>query len=1282
MSQQKPQTFSISKFMNQVRDPDTDFTIIAFNDLISFLNDLPKNQEFDLPLETIKQDFLPNVISRLADKVPDIVNPIFRIIVLLSEKLPIASLSSFFEQIFIFVNDPECQIRNQILSVLREVLANSRSFSTERQQTIVDFFINKLNENSNVEILIFNIDIMASLLESLGSLFDESNLKHSKELILAHIEDQKLDVIPSVASLARIWMFVAVVNGMSEQFNAMMDQLYKIGERNSNAYTILSSMVCYRPSIYKDEAVNLLSLFYQIIQDEEVELGKKIDEDPEIDIYYDTPYVQHMTDYISSLTALIKTFPKKFSDEQIDNCISTAFTYLTYGIAATTDEAADNNGNEEDEDDFVIEGGEPGEVIELDEADDDVVTGDDSWKIRKTAIALAIALIQCYPEKFFESLGFRDEETDCLSVVNTLIRDSDSGSQNDAFDFLKIVIHYYKDNLQEEDVYQWFSTLQNLFTSKNNQSIAATIIETITYVLKEYQLIPDDLLVKIITSIQPLVNNNTIQSLLAFLLAIFSVIQPATNVLSSIAVILRDVINNTTISSTVPYIHTISKLYEYAGPIESSIQEDQECVEKLRELALSIISLCSENEKADKNVQAFETLGVILASFNEDIFKLCDQCISILVETLESDSPNTPLKNIYRSICLIAESENGKLKLESYADQINSNVCQLLSQDYTSIDSAVLFICLWTLRILLEKEIIDPLSSQCQSVTSYLAKVFSTSDSRNILLSTSIFMQIPASALNSLADIKSSLEGQVLDEQIVKSYAKLIWLCGTQDIKSTEEFLISLIDKEYEKAEQGQLNDVTPNVAYVIGYVAGNFKEICDKLLQDFENKLNVEKDTVLQFVLQCVGEIGSHVDLSDRSNIIDSVFRLIHSQNREVFNAAAECVGLLSIGSTDKILKRTLVESMKEKDNSVWILAILSMMKHLPLAEDEKFVIPYDELEKILEFLIENADYDKPTEKSIAESLSCMIKIDPSNYIDRLIEYSHKRNKYSPVTAHSIALYFEGIASSDDPYYCFNFIDKIMSSVDLNDIIVSEFYIICLKVCLQIMQQNQNASSDTSKLNSKELLEKVDLFNYYDLVCEATKFIKEKHIITINLGINSVEKDIGFNLRLNAVNCLILMLSIYNERIDVNNLFDLAFNVIVIDIKDEIQNQALVLLTKMALDKNIADQLYDIITNKKDVFPKLEDIIFPLTKQKVDSLEDNYFRLIVALRNTECRKIKEIEQIYVKHKDEPKISKFESDLSYSVNTSSPYAAILSSGSAGASLMKKFYPEATTIFLI
>ena len=119
-----------------------------------------------------------------------------------------------------------------------------------------------------------------------------------------------------------------------------------------------------------------------------------------------------------------------------------------------------------------------------------------------------------------------------------------------------------------------------------------------------------------------------------------------------------------------------------------------------------------------------------------------------------------------------------------------------------------------------------------------------------------------------------------------------------------------------------------------------------------------------------------------------------------------------------------------------------------------------------------------------------------------------------------------------------------------------------------------------------------------------------------------------------------------------------------------------------MTIDKNILDQLYEIITQRKEVFPEIEEIIYPTGKQKVDILEDNYFRLIVALRISESKKIKEIEEIYAKHKDDAKIKKFESDLSYSVSAPSPFAGILSSGSASASLMKHFYPEALTIFLI
>ena len=134
-------SFNINKFISQLRDPDTDFTIIAFNDLIKYLSD-EKLKEFDLPLEVIQNDFLPNVISRLSDKIPDIVNPIFRIIVLLSEKLPINSLPSFFDDIFNFVNDTECQVRNQILSVLREFQTQFRFQPRDNSKSLISSSIN------------------------------------------------------------------------------------------------------------------------------------------------------------------------------------------------------------------------------------------------------------------------------------------------------------------------------------------------------------------------------------------------------------------------------------------------------------------------------------------------------------------------------------------------------------------------------------------------------------------------------------------------------------------------------------------------------------------------------------------------------------------------------------------------------------------------------------------------------------------------------------------------------------------------------------------------------------------------------------------------------------------------------------------------------------------------------------------------------------------------------------------------------------------------------------
>lgn len=1266
-------SFNINKFISQLRDPDTDFTIIAFNDLIKYLSD-EKLKEFDLPLEVIQNDFLPNVISRLSDKIPDIVNPIFRIIVLLSEKLPINSLPSFFDDIFNFVNDTECQVRNQILSVLREVLSNSISFSTERQQQIVNFFINKLNENSDIEILIFNIDVMASLLECLGFLIDETNLKHAKELITAHIEDERLEILPSVAALARIWMVVAVINDMPDQFNSMMEQLYEIGKTNSNAFTILSSMVCYRPSIYKDEAVNLISLFYERIQLEEDDLAQKLEENPEIDIYYDTPYVSHITDYISSLTSLVKTFPDKCDDEMVDNCIAILFQrYLTYGLtpSADNDDNENENENEEDEDDFIVEGGD-GEVIELDEADDEIITGDDSWKIRKTAIALSIALIQCFTDKFYESLGYRDEETDCLGVVNTLIKDSDAGSQKDALDFLKVVIHYYKNELDENEVYKWFSTLQFQLTSKTSQSIASTIIETITYALNEYGNIPEEILAKIISSIQPLLNNNTIQSSIGFILTTYNTIQPTPFIVSMIASLLTDIINNSSFSSNIPYISTASKLFEYSGPIEDSITEDADCLENLGNLASSIISLCSEpqDNQTERNVQAFEALGSFISSFNKDIVNLFGNGLDIIVEAFENE---ISLKVICGSICLIAASTSGYDKLTPYAERIRRKLCFLLSQDITHIDNAYLSRYLWALRILLEKEIISPISNDCENVAPHLAEIFSTSDPRNILLSTSILMLMPKAAINTLEALKFSLETQSLTEQIVNNYSKLVNNCASIDIKSIETFLLSLISDQYEKERN---DEIASNVASVVGYVAGNFEEILNNLLQDFEEKINdQENPLLLQFALQCIGEIGAFVDLSGRKDLVDNVFKLIDNQNREIFNTAAESIGLLSVGSVNTILPRVLKEAMKTTDSSVWILAILSMTKRLSTIDNDKLKLKGNEFETISEFLVKNADYSNPTEKSIAESFYYMIKIKPQEYIKKLINVSKSNKLGGPVATHGISLFYENKAASDDPLLLFNFIDEIMNSIDMKNPRTSEYLMLCLKICLQIIQQKQNQKQTA---NSQKVFEKFDPLKYFDKICTATYFDKENQVIKIEtMDDQATEVDIGHNFRLNAINCLNLILSINCEIEKFDDLVDIALDVIKNDGNDEVKAQALALLTKMALNKKLSDKLYEILLIRKDIFKEIEENV-----SSVDILEESFLRFIVAMRITESKKIKEVEEIYLNHKDDPRTMKFESDLSYNIINVSPFAGILSSGSASFSLMKRFYPEAAIIFLI
>ncbi|OHT17668.1 hypothetical protein TRFO_00966 [Tritrichomonas foetus] len=1223
--------FNLAKFNNQINNPDEDYTIIAFDELKNYLSNV---EEFDLPPDSIRLCFLHPVIDRITDKTPDISTLVFRIIVLLAEKLPVCTIKDYFEAIFEVVYDIECQVRTQTLSVLREVLSNSVSFSTERQDTLVKNLIPRLEreikQNQNVDILVFTLELLTSLTEFLGFHFDQQNLELIFEIIKNLASNCVLDLLPSVASLTKIWM----THAFPEQFDGMIHFLFKLGEESTSAFTILSSMVCYKPIIYKKFSQEIISLFIQQIDKEEEEVTQLLEEKPETDIFYDTQYIPHITEYVSSLASLTKAFPDQNDDETVDNFIGIAFKYLTYGSNNVGEEIA------ADEDDFIMEGDEDvDDDMKLDDVDDEVITGDDSWKIRKTAMTFSTILIQFYSAKFYESLSYvnEEEEINCLAVVDTLLRDSDTGAQKDAFAFLKTVVQYYKDELAEETINSWYSTL-NTQLVPSKQAISGLVLETIGSVLNKCRTIPLNLLTEILAAIPPILNTSTIPAALELFNVIFSTTQSSSEIITHIALMIADIVKQNRVIAAVPYLPTSSRLFIYS----QSCTLSNDAINAIEDLAQAIITL-SKSDQSEKVSLAFEALGVFSVTCNTS---LVGTAIESIVNALNND---IALRPITRAIALIAASPAFD-RLSNYFDTIYEKLCSL----FENVDGTLVFFSLWTICLLAKKGAVN--SNAIERSSSSLINIITSGDPKNKLLSLKVLQLVPGGATNALNSIKNAFTVKLSDDVIAEA-AKFINVCAETNIEKVR-FTIT------ELSNSNPMPEISAEIASVIGYPAGMHPEIGNELLAKFEKTIIGNKDSVSPFVLQCVGEIGTLIDLGNHTELVDAIFALISHTDRMIFNAAAECIGLMSVGSIHVVLKRLLEQASTDNDHlAVWTLATLSMTKRFAVMEGS-FNKLGSSYKQITEFLITNADFSKPTELSTAQCFSNLIKIN-ENFLSELLSIAATSDIAGPVASHAISLFFDDSGNKT----IMRLIPTVMQGFDLNKPRISQYIIQCLKTAIQ---RPKNVKS---------------LVSYVPQICDAVSFNKDIHLITEAYGFKQVQVDIGEPLRFNAIECLLFIFKTSPTAIPVPTLIKAVRDATQVpeeikEDKNRIIGKGCELLSLMAISRQVEEALIEKLKEAVDILKESERYIFDSTLAHTVENEELIFRLIACLRKlTEKQRINDIEQLYAKYKADPRIKKIESDLSYSVDQQE-IASSVSSGSASFSLMESFNPEASVIFTL
>ena len=1217
-------TWTINKFFLQINDPDPDYNVIALNEFVEHLSSL-KNSLLDLQVDQINSMLLPKIISRFSDNTPDTVNPSFRSIVLMSQTLPIQCLSTLFKLILDEVYMSDCEIRPQILSILREILTNSVSYEPDRQKAICEALLPRLDgeikQARQDEFLLFSLNLLTFLVEALAFQLDVEEKEKVYEVLKVFAPTSNGEVLQSVAALAKFW----AVSATNEQFEALMRLLFEM-ENRGNAFTMLCAMVKFKPIVYEKYAKELLEMFLLQIDQEEVDAAALMENEPETDLFADTDYIRHISELLSSVGALVHTFPED-GKLYLERILGLVFVYMTCGSSAQLDEGEDDGSNDVNND-FEVE-------VMPDDEDDIVTPGDDSWQIRKTVIGLAMILIDCYHDDFYAALSYTDEETNRMAMVTMLITDNDVGAQKDAFELVRKIVHDYRVWVSDEQVQTWFVMLAKQISS-DKQEILKLLLSTITAIMNDVASIPFDAVMIAVNRILTALNPAVVPYVLSFLRTVLKACPGKHELIEPICKIFIAILQQGKSKTILPCLEVISQFYVFLqGSTDSPI------VDELNKLVIGL-----SEKKGEKKTAAISTLAIFVICCAG--YESLETSLQVIIECRKSEACH---KVLCGSVALIIATGHADL-LAPYT----SLLFETLGKNVNNIDLTVQYRALWALRMMLEQKLIEPAS--CSAVVPSLVEILTRGDHRCKLLALIILGMLPNTAAASLDAICLCLTGpagQVTDE-IVDEICKLMMTFATYALDN----VITALNKLFEQGLTKKKDSAEmANIAKLIGYVSGHVKEYEQDRLARFRSGI-VGCDKPEPISLLCTGELGSYVDLSQNTDLVDAIFNLALSSDRPIFTAAANCVGGMASGSAQVIMPR-LVKHANEDTNSFtkWLIALLALTKKIVKSgkafDDQAFT-------EVSECVLANANSVKEARQSVAECLALLGKMRPE-FVNRLIELATPQEKGS-IAMRAVSMYIEG-AGVDETM---RLIDPIMGKIDADQPEISEFVMQALKSALRYNTLTQT------------------LATYLPTVCDCVEE-RPSHIKEISYGLEQTQNDIGYQFRLLAIECV---LTFFRE---VPSMCNPAHLLKVVELalaesklgdskerRYDITDRGLTLLAEMSVSPVTGSETVDAL-------PTLAPLLAALYRQMPwNEIESPFLRMLVYVSHaSEKKKNNEFEQLYlhVKSKHDAPMEKLRVDLSYVIGSQTTAFHFISSSvptSAEYDLMHAHRPEAATMF--
>lgn len=1214
------QQWSFSKFFLNLRNPDSDYHIFAFQDLEEYLQKLTIFEPDSVP--TINGIFLPNVVQKITEKEAEIVNHAFRTIVLLAQTLPNECIDKLFTEIFEQVYDVACEVRTQVLAILREILTNSISYDQSRQIAISESIYPRLNREigpSKDDVLLFNIGLFIALVESLGFTLSQDQLSELLDHIKKYSETDSQETLQAIADLCKYWALYA----NEDLLDQLMTFLFETLEDRKNAFFILTTMSRFRAQVYTKYAAKLIQLFIDQVENEEADVAQLLEENEDLDITAESNYIPNVSDLLESLSCLTLAFPE-VAKEKLEYLSNFVFRYLIYNSSVANVEMDDDIPQDEDND-FEIDGEEMPDDDE--EGSEPIFNGDESWKLRKAALTLAGSLLQIAPEEFFNDLIVCEEEEDHIGMLNVIIQDFDIGVQKDALGFIKQIIHTYKGKPEiSENIKLWIGTCVAQL-KLDRALVLPKLLSTLSFFIKEQCAISEANILNAITAISTKVSEPVVPAILEFLVSSLRVSKSINDLVPLTCQIFEQILKQSKDKTTIPCLSAISRFYALVSDPKDA------AANSLDELNAKVLDLVKQ--KGEKMVYSIATLSIFVISAHS--LKTAKASLNTIIECSSNDSA---AKAAFAAITLIGLSPQSDA-LKPHVKVIFDNIIKI----FTNVrDLQVIYRALWVLRVLLEKKFISP--DNCQPAVKPLISIIFINDNRSTLLAFTVLKAMPSCSGEIILKITDVLTVNTIPEDVVFAIAEFVAACINTSRNDVETLINTLIKFAKDHSDK---HDILSSIALVIGYVAGHDEKLRSVLIPQFSEKIS---GVIPPFSMLCLGEIGSYVDVSSNEAVINEVFSAINNSDRDIFAAAADCIGSFSAGSINFICDRMLKSATTDVTHfSTWLIAISSLVKKL-----YKLQIPADKLksilDKLVDYLFANADYNKETSQLIAECFSYIFRVDNS-YVLKLIPKSNDDNA-APVVHAGIALYLQ----TADKTTVGLLIEPIMKLIDTEKPQLSSNIILSLK----------------SALRFPTLVPK--LLPYFNETCKCVP-MSPAHTITSYYGAQQITVDIGKPLRLNALDTIITYFKSSPDMIDAQQLIKAGYSSLT-DQDNLVKARGLCLFSELCSSPLTVGYILDDVANIANALVDIEQLV---SNTNIDTPEiDAPFKtlLVQLIKATEKQKQNDLEQMYSKYKNDEQTEKIRTELGYAINVSSSSSA--ESASACYELILQYREEAAVIF--